>query len=111
MGKLERSVLLCPDLPIFNREKQDGLWKQLLQHLAIHDWTQLDTKIEQILRNEGQLADFISFNLNFLAMMAQEAWSDNGYTKARAAVSQTREALAKERRRLIEGQKMVFDNI
>ncbi|MCI0564147.1 MAG: hypothetical protein MN733_37205 [Nitrososphaera sp.] len=105
---LERDVRLCSNLRTTHPE-MDGFLSRMIQ-FSRRDWAKARELVDKLLEREGTLADYISSSLKRLAKMAPKAReAPDEYKTAREAVSQVREAVRKERVRLIKSEVAFLD--
>jgi hypothetical protein len=110
-AKIEREVRLCRNLRATRRE-MGSFVSGIMGQVSVQDWRNMRQLIDEILEREGELADFISKALKKLAQGAPRArTSARGYQSIRRTVSRTKDAVQKERRRLIASELQFLDSL
>jgi hypothetical protein len=107
---IERQVRLCSGLRSTHTELDTILTRMSM--MRGRDWGTMRALVDQVLNCEGTLANLISAKLSTLARRAvKAAKSPDEYKEARGAVITLRDAVIKERQRLMQAETAFLDAI
>jgi len=103
-AEIERDVRLCRNLRATRRE-MTSLGQIILGQVSVEDHRKIRHLIDEVLEREGELADFIAKALKKLAQEAPQArTSEREYHRIRRTISKTKDAVRKERLRLVASE-------
>ena len=105
---IEREVRICSNLRVARRE-MSSIINKFKARISIKDVDELQTKFDEILSTERELADYIAFSLQELSELG--SFNDNEVENVKNEIIDFKNALKAERLKLINIEKNIIEII